>query len=53
MTFQEYDMVTEIRTGVQWVVTGAVVGDRFEVVRRGELGRVYNLLRGDEIKVAR
>jgi hypothetical protein len=52
MTPQEFDIVTEIRTGVRWVVL-TVGADRVEVVRRGELGKVYGSLRMDEVEVTR
>lgn len=52
MTPEEYDIVTETRTGVRWVVTK--VGERgIEVVRRGELGRVHNFLLFEDVEITR
>ena len=51
-TPQEFDIVTEARTGIRWVVL-AVGTDRVELVRRGELGKVYGSLRTDEVTVTR
>lgn len=52
MQIREYDIVTEKRTGVRWVVT-EVRGNGVLLVRRGEHGQIRNYLGHDEIEVTR